>query len=125
MRVNRLHTPRLLGHKGSQEQNRQLLKRLADHELKESYWTDHAVERAREMVRAGFDFDQIMEALSAPDMTYWSPTHEQPCGRAGDVSVGVMADRWDRAIVVTVLPSNHGAWNKFYESGGQGRERRW
>ena len=52
-------------------------------------------------------------------------SHNQPCGKFGEVSVGLMSDRWGRAIVVTVLPASDEAWKKFYAHGEtKGRERR-
>lgn len=120
MRVNRFHS-----FKGSEADNRGLLDRLTAHKVTEVHWTEHARQRAQEMVNAGFPFEHIMKAMSAPSTTYWSPSHQQPCGKFGEVSVGLMADEWGRAVVVTVLPSTEAAWQKFYAAGSaEGRSRR-
>ena len=120
MKVNRFH-----GYRGDEPANRALLERLRRHGVTEAHWTDHAITRAKEMVKAGFQFAHILRAIERPTRAYWSPTHNQPCGKFGEVSVGLMSDRWGRAIVVTVLPSTDAAWQKFYASGEhKGRDRR-
>ena len=120
MKVNRFH-----GYRGDEPANRALLERLRRHGVTEAHWTDHAITRAKEMVKAGFQFAHMLRAIEKPTQAYWSPTHNQPCGKFGEVSVGLMSDRWGRAIVVTVLPASDEAWKKFYAHGEtKGRERR-
>lgn len=125
METTRMRVGRFVSHKGTERDNRELLSRLAAHKIADAHWTDHAIGRAQEMVDAGFDFRKIMKAISNPRETYWSPTYEQPCGRYEDVSVGLMADKWGRTIVTTVLPATDSAWQKFYDAGPtKGRARR-
>lgn len=125
MEVTRMKVNRFSSYRGNEAANRRLLSELAAHGVTETHWTEHARQRTQEMVNAGFQFEHIMKAVKTPEQTYWSPTHEQPCGRFGDVSVGLMADKWGRAVVVTVLPASSSAWEKFYAAGEhEGRERR-
>lgn len=128
--VAMIHLPltakRFTEYKGTESDNRDLMQRLDAQSVKEAFWTDHAIDRAQEMVDAGFDFGHIKAALDQPASVTWSSKHEQPNAQHGEVSVAVMSDRWGRAIVVTVLPHGDEAWDKFYAAcpGSHGRQKR-
>lgn len=120
MKFTQLYVERWLGQKASASANAELLHRLREQRVREVFWTGHATRRAQEMVDAGFPFESIRKALTSPSEVYMSPTYKQPCARYLDVSVALMADRLGRAIVVTVLPGDRRAWEKFHAAVGHG-----
>lgn len=125
MKFTKLYVEKWLGQKASPAANEALLESLRNGKLREVYWTGHATKRAQEMVNAGFRFEDIRNALANPSSAYMSPTYRQPCVKYGEVSVALLADRFGRAIVVTVLPANRRAWDKFHAAGDHdGRERK-
>lgn len=123
-----LGTKRFTEYKGTAADNRRLVEKLAARAVKETFWTGHAIQRGQEMVVAGFEQERIKKALWDPQSVTWSERHGHVNVTYEDVSVGVMSDRWGRAIVVTILPNGKAAWEQFYkgcpESVGRQRGQR-
>ena len=109
-----LGSKRFTEYKGTEADNLLLAEKIAARKVRETFWTGHAIERGQEMVTAGFDQKHIKDALRNPQSVNWSDKHGQINATYKDVSVGVMSDRWGRAIVVTILPNGSEAWEQFY-----------
>ena len=105
---------------------RELYAELTAGTVNDFFWTHHAIDRAQELVKAGFPMQVILGALRSPDEVLWSSRYESPRCVRGGVAVALVADRAGRAIVTSVLPSTEEGWERLYRSGaaGVGRERR-
>lgn len=83
----------------------------------DAQWSDHAKERARELVHQGIPISHISGAIENPSCVYWSDKYQTPNARYGDVTVAYQWDVRGYPIVVTVLPGTREAWDKVHASG--------
>lgn len=91
----------------------------------EARWSEHAKERARELVHQGIPISHIRGAAEHPTEVYWSTKYSRPCVRYGDVTIAYEWDARGYPVVVTVLPGTRDAWERVHASGlVSDRERR-
>lgn len=86
-------------------------------EIPEARWSEHAKQRARELVLQCVPVGHIDKALTAPQEVFWSPKYECPNSRYGDVTLGWAVDDDGHPVVVTVLPSSKAAWDRVHATG--------
>ena len=97
--------------------NETLYHQLRAGETPEVRWSQHAKQRARELVLQCVPVAHIDKAVTSPQEVYWSPRYERPLARYGDVSIAYTASEGGRAVVVTVLPATPEVWERVHATG--------
>lgn len=90
-------------------------------------WSDHAKERARELLAQGLNPHHFGGLIDGSADVVWSEAYGAPILRFRDFAIPLEATPKATVVVVTTLPSGERAWEKVYASGAvaPGRERRW
>lgn len=101
----------------SEFRNRVLYDLLRTGPVPQLIWSDHAKERARELVAQGLDIHDLGGLTDGQAEVRWSEKYAAPILRFRDWAMPLVATEDAQVVAVTVLPSCRQAWERAFSSG--------